>query len=349
MSDRLDIPVLLRDGPQRRPSRKPWERVEHAWPGVTGIPANGWYLATTTWRQILKAATEVGRDIGPWLALTPNLAINELVSRISPLHAYLRLKKVETTVSGAAGRCLFVNAIHRHGTERSARSAFGYHLGMTMAQWACAGMMGLGPTQHIEAGGPNDHPGFLDASLPLPDLWGSHPVGPLPWLIEAKAHRCIGLPALREGMEQLRGGSALMHGQPHMQVLCGTSLPALQSWEEDRLFMTVDTMHVPGGPTRPGRTTPFPRTWLAAVPKRTSQRTMTRCSLPRSRRCWSTVPLHAEWWRTCASSPSVPPAGRVSTVVLAPFLASKRTKEPSSSVNVSSKTLPQPNSNCAAD
>ncbi|MEU6183183.1 hypothetical protein [Streptomyces coeruleorubidus] len=258
MSDRLDIPVLLRDGPQRRSNRKPWEGVEQAWPGVTGIPANGWYLATTTWRQILKAATEVGRDIGPWLALTPNLAISELVSRISPLHAYLCLKKVETAVSGAAGRCLFVNAIHRHGTERSARSAFGYHLGMTMAQWACAGMMGLGPTQHIEAGGPNDHPGFLDASLPLPDLWGSHPVGPLPWLIEAKAHRCIGLPALREGMEQLRGGSALMHGQPHMQILCGTSLPALQSWEEDRLFMTVDAMHVPGGPTRPGRTTPVP-------------------------------------------------------------------------------------------
>ncbi|MFF4140744.1 hypothetical protein ACFY0A_04985 [Streptomyces sp. NPDC001698] len=59
-------------------------------------------------------------------------------------------------------------------------------------------------------------------------------------------------------MEQLRGGSALMHGQPHMQVLCGTSLPALQSWEDDRLFMTVDVMYVPGGSTRSDRTAPVP-------------------------------------------------------------------------------------------
>ncbi|GFE16339.1 hypothetical protein Sgleb_43860 [Streptomyces glebosus] len=193
--------------------------------GVIGVPENGWYLATTTWRQIVKAATEVGRDIEPWLALTPNLAISELVSRISPLHAYLCLRKVEAPTSTAAGRRLFANAVYRHGTERSAQSAFGYHFGMTMAQWMCAGMMGLGPTQHIETGGPNGDPGFLQASAPLPDLWGTHPAGPLHWLVEAKARQLIGLGDLREGLEQLQGGSALKHGQPHLQVLCGTSLP----------------------------------------------------------------------------------------------------------------------------
>lgn len=257
-SDRLDVPVLLRAGPQRRPSRKQWEGAEQPWPGVTGVPANGWYLATTTWRQIVKAATEVGQDIEPWLALTPNLAVNVLVSRISPLHAYLCLKTVKAPTPRAAGRRLFVNALHRHGTERSAQTAFGYHLGMTMAQWMCAGMMGLGPTQHVEAGGPNGDPGFLKASTQLPDLWGAHPDGPLHWLIEAKARRLLGLSDLEKGMQQLQGGSALMHGKSHLQVLCGTSLPAPQRWEEDHLFMTVDTVHVPGSPMRPGTRPPLP-------------------------------------------------------------------------------------------
>jgi hypothetical protein len=258
LSDRLDVPVLLRAGPERRPSRKQWEGAEQPWTGVTGIPADGWYLATTTWRQVIKAATGVGRDIDPWIALTPNLAINDLVSRISPLHAYLCLKEVKAPTPGAAGRRLFVNAVYRYGTERSAQSAFGYHLGMTMAQWICAGMMGLGLTQHVEAGGPNGHPGFLQASAQLPDLWGIHPHGPLHWLIEAKARRLIGLSDLNEGMKQLQGGSALMHGQSHLQVLCGTSLPAPWKWEEDHLFMTVDTLHVPGAPMRSGRAAPLP-------------------------------------------------------------------------------------------
>ncbi|MFF0047819.1 hypothetical protein [Streptomyces sp. NPDC005498] len=248
ISDAIDIPVLLRSGPARRPRRKHWEGARTPWATTTSVPPNGWYLATTSWRQILKAATEVGRDLDPWLALTPHLAISELVARISPLHAYLCLKDVKTPTAGAAGRRLFVNAIYRHGTERSAQSAFGYHLGMTMAQWICAGMMGVGPTQHIEAGGPNGDPGFLQSSNPLPDLWGTHPVGPLHWLIEAKARRLIGVGDLNEGMKQLHGGSDLMNGHPHLQVLCGTSLPAPWEWEKDHLFMTVDTMHVPGTP-----------------------------------------------------------------------------------------------------
>ncbi|WP_406406172.1 hypothetical protein [Streptomyces sp. NBC_01643] len=258
LSDRLDVPVLLRGGPERRPSRKQWEGAERPWPGVVGVPENGWYLATTTWRQIVKAATEVGRDIEPWLALTPNLAISELVSRISPLHAYLCLRKVKAPAPTAAGRRLFVNAVYRHGTERSAQSAFGYHFGMTMAQWMCAGMMGLGPTQHIETGGPNGDPGFLQASTPLPDLWGTHPAGPLHWLVEAKARQLIGLGDLREGLEQLQGGSALMHGQRHLQVLCGTSMPAPQKWEQDHVFMSVDAMNVAGPPVWPGRANPSP-------------------------------------------------------------------------------------------
>ncbi|MFH9863631.1 hypothetical protein [Streptomyces sp. NPDC017202] len=38
----------------------------------------------------------------------------------------------------------------RQGTEASAFGAFGYRLGMTMAEWACRSLMGLGGTWHIE-------------------------------------------------------------------------------------------------------------------------------------------------------------------------------------------------------
>lgn len=157
----------------------------------------------------------------------------------------------------AAGRRLFVSAIYQHGTERSAHAAFAYHLGMTMAQWACVGMSGLGNTRHIEIGGPGGHPGFLDASRSLPDLWGSHSTGKQPWLIVAKARHHLGEPDLNKGREQLNGGSALM-AVPHRQVLCGTSLPRRDRWEEDHLFMTVDsTVITPPAPGVGGAPSPL--------------------------------------------------------------------------------------------
>lgn len=240
VADAVDVPVVVRSaGELRRPPEKQWKGAEASWPAVAQLPTDGDYLASTTWRQILHAAKDVGRDLAPWLRKTPWLAVNEFIARVAPLQAYLCMKDVPGPPA-AAGRRLFVSAIYQHGTERSAHAAFAYHLGMTMAQWACVGMSGMGNTRHIEVGGPGDHPGFLDASQSLPDLWGSHLMENQPWLIEAKARRHLGKTGLIEGMEQLNGGTKLMT-VPHRQVLCGTSLPRRDRWEDDHLFMTVDS------------------------------------------------------------------------------------------------------------
>ncbi|WP_185091858.1 hypothetical protein [Streptomyces sp. 2132.2] len=54
---------------------------------------NGWYLPATTWREILKVATEVGRDITPNLTRLPQPASSELVA---PLYAYLGTHAADT-------------------------------------------------------------------------------------------------------------------------------------------------------------------------------------------------------------------------------------------------------------
>jgi hypothetical protein len=250
ITDALDIPVVVRNfSSLRRPSEALWRSATQPWPGVADMPPYGTYLATTTWRQILLAAKSVGRDLTPWLCRTPWLAVNELISRIAPLHAYLQLKDVPAPAH-AAGRRLFVNALYQYGSERSAHSAFGYHLGMTMAHWLCAGMAGLGSTWHLEAGGPGGLPGFTDPAAKLPDLWGNHYAAGLPWLIEAKAARALGTGVLKNGRIQLDGGSALMPGMAHRQVLCGTSLPGNKpgKWEQDHVFLALHTAHPHGEP-----------------------------------------------------------------------------------------------------
>lgn len=253
--DAVDVPVVVRStGKLRRPSEGKWKSAVDPWTAAGQLPGDGFYLATTTWRQILQAATGVGRDLAPWLRKTPWLAVNEFIARVAPLQAYLCMKDVPGP-EYAAGRRLFVSAVYQHGTERSAHSAFGYHLGMTMAQWACVGMSGLGSTRHIEAGGPNGNQGFLDASRRLPDLWGTHPSPRLPWLVEAKAGRHLGEGRLKDGKVQLNGGSDLMT-VPHWQVLCGTSLPDRKRWEDDYLFMTIDTTPITPPPPDGGSALP---------------------------------------------------------------------------------------------
>lgn len=73
--DSVDVPVLFRGGPAKRPYQK-WRTASHqAWSSPGVFPAkDGWYLPTTTWREIVKAATEVGRDVVPWLHHVPQLA-----------------------------------------------------------------------------------------------------------------------------------------------------------------------------------------------------------------------------------------------------------------------------------
>ncbi|GAA1278548.1 hypothetical protein [Streptomyces aureus] len=157
-ADSFDIPALFRNGPADKPKRQ-WRTNKHkAWAGSDGFPAaDGWYAPTTTWREIIKAATEVGRDITPHLQNQPQYAHGELVARVSPLYAYLgaHLVKPRHPVPGAKGRRLTLNPVYAHGTERTAKNAAAYRLGMTMTEWACRSLLGLGQTEHLELGGPN--------------------------------------------------------------------------------------------------------------------------------------------------------------------------------------------------
>ncbi|MEV5155869.1 gamma-glutamyltransferase [Streptomyces werraensis] len=258
-ADSVDIPVLFRDGPAKRPFKQ-WRTARHQpWATPGAFPdKDGWYAPTTTWREIVKAATEVGRDVTPWLHQAPQLARGELVARISPLYAYLGIHDVTPRhpLPHTSGRRLTVNAVYEHGTERSAKSILGYRLGMTMAEWACRSLMGLGQTWHIEDGGPipaleND---FKDPVRTLPDLWGLHEAENAYWLIEAKGGN-VRKNRLTEGWEQLKEGSKVLHAYAHRRVLCGASVQP-----QGDLFVTIDHDHHPGQPALQvkGKTAPTP-------------------------------------------------------------------------------------------
>ncbi|MFG2260267.1 hypothetical protein [Streptomyces mirabilis] len=244
LADALDIPVRVRsDGDLAKWDRRQAPKAAQPWPVTDALPADGEYLATTTWRQLVTAATSAGRDLAPWLRKTPAFAVNELIARVAPLQAYLTLKDFKAP-AGAAERRLFVNAVYRHGTERSAHAAFGYHLGMTMAQWLTVGMAGLPATVHLEACG---IPELVDPTKKLPDLYGNHAVEALPWLIEAKARKSLGVGDMRDGQWQLDQATAEI-AVAHRQVLCGTVLPEPGRWEDDHLVMMVHTTLVGPSP-----------------------------------------------------------------------------------------------------
>ncbi|MGP3977276.1 hypothetical protein ACTWQF_25355 [Streptomyces sp. 8N114] len=227
--DAFNIPVFLYRSsplsPAPRPSPAQVASAYQPWPMGAGVPADGAYLVGTTWRALLDATTTVGRDIGPWIAATPRLARCEIMARRYPLSAYL----VRT------GHEVVPSVVYSHGTESSTRTAFGYHVGMTMAEWACR-MMGLGPTTHAESAIPQGAaPGWAKTSS-LPDLFGTHPATSELWLVEAKGSRRLGLRPRAKGAKQLDVGAIVL--VPHQKVLCGTSL-------ERRLFMMIDVEDTP--------------------------------------------------------------------------------------------------------
>jgi hypothetical protein len=231
--DAFDVPILVRSGPARRPFPQ-WRQASTPWPTPGAVPPPGWYLVTALWREIIKHGAEVGRDIVPWLTQVPQLASQELLARISPLQAYLSLTDDgQVPLSHNAGRRLKPSVVYDYGTERSAKSAFGYRIGMTMAQWACCGLMGLGETTHIESAQDPALAALADTAGPCPDLCGRHPTDRRPWwLVEAKAGYKLGLDSLAKGQKQLHEGSKLMP-QVHRLMLCGTSL-------HEHVFMTID-------------------------------------------------------------------------------------------------------------
>ncbi|MET9956433.1 gamma-glutamyltransferase [Streptomyces sp. NPDC006339] len=246
-ADSFDIPVLFRNGPTDKPKRQ-WRTAEHkAWTGSDGLPAtDGWYAPTTTWREIIKAATEVGRDVTPHLQNQPQYAHGELVARVAPLYAYLGAHPVEPRhpVPGAKGRRLTLNPVYEHGTERTAKNAAAYRLGMTMTEWACRSLLGLGQTEHLELGGPIPalSETFKDPKKKLPDLWGRHETEEMYWLIEAKGGN-VGVDVLRKGWAQLAAGSKILGSYAHRTILVGASVRP-----GDDLFLTIDHDLHPGQP-----------------------------------------------------------------------------------------------------
>ncbi|WP_461001147.1 hypothetical protein [Streptomonospora sediminis] len=94
----------------------------------------------------------VGRDLHPWLVHHPERAGQELVARVAPLQAYLTRTRASTPA--LPGHRLLPSLAYTQGAEASARGAFAYRLGMTMAEWACRRLMGLGPTTHAETAAP---------------------------------------------------------------------------------------------------------------------------------------------------------------------------------------------------
>jgi hypothetical protein len=236
-ADAFDLPVFVRRNsplePERRPLPSRIGRARETWPTVGDIPPGGEYLVTATWRDVIDAALTVGRDPSPWFAQVPGLAWSECIARCSPLLAYLGLRRYGSQNSRRSGCLIEPNIMYSKGTERTGQAAFAYRIGMTMAEWVCRRLMGLGPTLHAEVkrppeAGPMWRP-LSNASLP--DLVGDHWRDPITWIVEAKGARRLGQPELRKGARQVTR-CGLMSG-PHVRVLCGTSL-------EHRLFMTVD-------------------------------------------------------------------------------------------------------------
>ncbi|MFD7367144.1 hypothetical protein ACFV4I_12840 [Nocardiopsis alba] len=234
--DALHIPVIVRGAPGKRQYPK-WRRATEPWPTTGEVPGNGEYLADTTWREVLNAAITVGRDLAPWLIDRRHRAVHELLARVTPLTAYLSREHCRLP-HGERPR-LVPSVAYSQGAERSAQGAFAYRLGMTMAEWACRGLMGLGPTFHTESTAPT---GSIDWPTvgSTPDLFGHHSGEQRLWLVESKAARSIGLSQLKRGRDQLLAGGAYLKNVPHRLVLCGSSV-------EEEVFVTVDTIAT-GGP-----------------------------------------------------------------------------------------------------
>lgn len=257
LADEFDVPVIVRHSSPLRTERRPSKaRIDCAWsrwPAQGYVAPTGDYLLPTTWRDLMDAAMTVGRDAFAWLTAVPGLARAEIMARRSPLAAYLHRVTHAGSLLETTGYCLQPNVVYQEGTEKTARALFAYRIGMTMAEWACRGLMGLQPTIHAEA--VPRLPGLGPLWSPKngqPDLVGFQWHTPEPWLIEAKAARRAGKTQLSKGVRQLSAPGLMDVDAPHVRVLCGTSI-------EHRIFMTIDIeSHSGGAPTGRVAGSPWP-------------------------------------------------------------------------------------------
>lgn len=236
--DEFDLLVVVRRAtplaPQRRPGNRHLNGATLVWPG--GLPAaTGNYVATMTWRDMLDAAMTVGREVAPWLLRFPGLAWQEVVARESPLKAFL-IRERSPLLASPTGWALRPSVVYTEGTERTAQAAFGYRLGMTMAEWVARGLCGLGPTTHCESGSPAGSPAGWATLRSQPDLYCTDPTGGT-WLVEAKGGRRPGLPELRKGALQVET-AATGFAPLSTNAVVGASL-------EHVLYATLDVDDVP--------------------------------------------------------------------------------------------------------
>lgn len=280
ISDAFDVPVFVRRStplvPDARPKPALVAGVVAPWPRAGAVPPSGAYRVGTTWRDVVDAAISVGRDRTAWLAAVPSLAWSEILARRSPLSAYL-VRTRHRSSTGGTGFTLEPNAVYTDGTDFTAKAAFGHRVGMTMAEWACRGLMGLGPTVHAEAHPPTGAGRAWSSTSGLPGLVGYHPATGLPWLVEAKGAKRLGRTGLAKGAEQLRR-PGLMEG-PHVKVLCGTSLT-------DRVFVTLDVEEDQGA-------APVPADDDRLVTLALSRMLVYLALVAMPRRSWSVLPVGA--------------------------------------------------------
>ncbi|GAA4260026.1 hypothetical protein [Dactylosporangium darangshiense] len=85
------------------------------WRGLPTSPS-GRYLVRTTWRDILDAATHVGRDPVPWRTAVPAPHLRHDPGPLAPLITYLcRVAHHSGPVPGACN--LQPNVVYQHGTR----------------------------------------------------------------------------------------------------------------------------------------------------------------------------------------------------------------------------------------
>jgi hypothetical protein len=187
---------------------------------------------TTTWREILLSAIQVGRPASLWLSLFPNFAKEELQSRITPLRAYLGR---DTDLRGRS--VLRRSTLYRFGAEATERAAFAYRLGMTMADWLCVNRFGVAALTHLTLLS-NQNP-VRRASRHIkqsPDLVGRRP-GSRPSLVvvEAKCGERLRLRDRQKGAWQLDEMRATGVLSTYLQILCGVSI-------EPHVLLLVDVV-----------------------------------------------------------------------------------------------------------